>query len=232
MIKRCLTVQKLITLILVWGLLLTATLPVLASDEIEDISPDHWAYESVRRLIDEGVMSLQEDNYFEGEEKIERYELAEVIAKLLVNIEQRGISASEEDLKLLRELSTEFREELVELNQESDFFAQEMERLQEENKILREDLLNTKEEMLAVKESQEEARQIIEEITQEQEEFQEEVEIRLAELEAENEQLYQRIDALEESLEDGGDIQEKLDREVKNLRFAGLGLLLLIIASY
>ncbi|NLA57923.1 MAG: hypothetical protein GX855_03335, partial [Firmicutes bacterium] len=83
------------------------------SQQISDVPPDHWAYEGVQKLVQEGYLALYSDGTFQGQRSVDRYTLASVVGRLLVEIEKGQLGVTQEDLALLRTLSTEFRDELV-----------------------------------------------------------------------------------------------------------------------
>src|SRR5690554_8152898 len=99
------------TIIITLILLLSMNLSVSAVS-INDVPSDHWAYQSVKELIDRGLLSLYDDGTFRGSDKVSRYELAEIVARILENIETGVSRVSSEDMDLLRKLSVEFQEEI------------------------------------------------------------------------------------------------------------------------
>lgn len=97
-----------LALILLFGSL---SQPVLAS--VKDVPPDHWAYQAVVSLVNRGFLSTYEDGSFQGTNSVDRYTLAVTVARILDEIEAGRIIGSQSDAELLRELTTEFRAELV-----------------------------------------------------------------------------------------------------------------------
>ena len=83
------------------------------AQQISDVPADHWAYEGVQKLVQEGYLALYTDGTFQGQRPVDRYTLASVVGRLLVDIEKGQLGVTQEDLELLRTLSTEFRDELV-----------------------------------------------------------------------------------------------------------------------
>ncbi|MGM0370332.1 MAG: S-layer homology domain-containing protein [Bacillota bacterium] len=135
--------KKIVSLLLVLLLLLTNISMVMASDNIEDVPNDHWAYESVAKLVDQGYMSLYDGNKFEGENKVSRYELAEVIAKMLANVNQGQVDPESDDLLSLKNLATEFRSELVEVVNQNEKLEQKLNDLDDDQEVNQEDIVNT-----------------------------------------------------------------------------------------
>src|SRR5690606_13096091 len=86
---------------------------VSVAAQIQDVPRGHWAYEAVSALIDAGYVSLYDDQTFRGEEPVDRFTFAAAVYQVLRQVEAGGAQVSEEDVGLLRQLSNEFREELV-----------------------------------------------------------------------------------------------------------------------
>lgn len=84
-----------------------------AGEHISDVPESHWAYQGVKKLVQEGYLAVYEDGTFQGQRPVDRYTLASVVGKMLVEIEKGQLGVTQEDLELLRKLSTEFRDELV-----------------------------------------------------------------------------------------------------------------------
>lgn len=108
---------------------------VVSAATIEDVPQDHWAYQSVITLVDEGLIQLYEDDTFRGNDKVSRYQLAEIVARLLENIDSGSVNASAQDMELLRKLSVEFQEELVDLAVQGDAFAERIKSIEQKNII-------------------------------------------------------------------------------------------------
>lgn len=151
--------------------------------EIEDVPEDHWAYDNVKVLVERGYISLYDDDTFAGSNRVSRYELAEVIANLLEDIESGDTEMGEEDIDILRELSLEFRDELVDVADDMDLFSDRIDELEEEVLIQGEETAELYESM---DETEKEVAQIIDEIAS------------LRAIEDEVENLEGRIDDLDE----------------------------------
>ncbi|MFP4662042.1 MAG: S-layer homology domain-containing protein [Halanaerobiales bacterium] len=124
--------QKLIVLTIITVLVLSST---ISATDIKDVPSDHWAYQNVSKLVDQGLLQLYEDDTFRGNESLTRYQLAEIVARILERIESGGVQASDEDMGLLRDLSVEFREELVDLAVQGDAFAERLKEMEQKNLI-------------------------------------------------------------------------------------------------
>ena len=87
----------------------------LAAPVLTDVSKDHWAYQAVLGLVDKGYLSVYNDGSFRGDEPVSRYLLAFVVAKMLTDLEKGSVSATDEDMSVLRQVANELRAELVPL---------------------------------------------------------------------------------------------------------------------
>ncbi len=120
--------------------LLVAPMSIARGAEIQDLDEDHWAYDMVEELVEKGFLSLFDDDTFRGDRQLTRLEMAEVIARILEHVEQREVALTGADLRNLRELTIEFREELVDLTQSQEIFADRIEDLEKFRQIQEEDL--------------------------------------------------------------------------------------------
>ncbi|MFN2340328.1 MAG: S-layer homology domain-containing protein [Halanaerobium sp.] len=124
------------------------------AQEFDDVPRDHWAYDSVQTLADQGYLSLYSGEDFNGEEPLTRYEMAEIIANLLENT-VGGTAAedlSEEDVEVIRELSLEFRDELVTVAQRQKDFEEKLADIEDTNQIQDEDISNINADLAEMRE--------------------------------------------------------------------------------
>lgn len=121
-----------LTTVLLAGTLLVAAVvaparPALAFtpvSELQDVSPDHWAYQAIQSLVEKyEVMEGFPDRTFRGPKTLTRYELAAALAKVMARVEQMVATATgqpislepgvdPEDLRTIARLQREFRDEL------------------------------------------------------------------------------------------------------------------------
>lgn len=87
----------------------------VAAPQVKDVPKDHWAYEAVMKLVDKGYLGVYDDGTFKGDEGVNRYLLAFVVAKMLTDLEKGTIAATGEDMGILREVANELRGEIVPL---------------------------------------------------------------------------------------------------------------------
>ncbi|HWR37940.1 MAG TPA: S-layer homology domain-containing protein [Patescibacteria group bacterium] len=79
-----------------------------ASASFGDVPANHWAYDSVTKLVKAGVIEGYGDGTFRGDKLMNRYEFAIVIQKMLTKYEK----TSDENKKMIDALSAEFAAEL------------------------------------------------------------------------------------------------------------------------
>ena len=90
---------------------LTAGVSAYAANPFSDVSPDDWAYQAVSELSDQGVVEGYPDGTFKGERNMTRYELAQVIARLMAREDQLNA----EQKATLDKLAGEYADELANL---------------------------------------------------------------------------------------------------------------------
>ena len=90
---------------------LTAGVSAYAANPFSDVSTDDWAYQAVSDLSDQGVVEGYPDGTFKGERNMTRYELAQVIARLMAREDQLNA----EQRATLDKLAGEYADELANL---------------------------------------------------------------------------------------------------------------------
>ncbi|NLA07167.1 MAG: hypothetical protein GX872_05995 [Firmicutes bacterium] len=111
-----------------------------AGAEIKDVPKEHWAYQSVKLLVDKGYLGLYGDGTFQGTKAVDRYTLAVVVARILNEIGSGRVGATPEDVELLRKLSGEFREELVLIASDLEMFKKTMDEYDKAHQVTKEDI--------------------------------------------------------------------------------------------
>ncbi len=81
--------------------------------QAKDVEANHWAYQSVKELLDKGYLSVYPDNTFRGNEPVDRYTLATVVARMLKEVQTGKVTASDSDIETLSKLYQEFQEDMV-----------------------------------------------------------------------------------------------------------------------
>ncbi len=79
-----------------------------AANPFSDVPADHWAYDAVAELADEGVIEGYGDGTYRGQNEITRYEMAQMVAKAMAKEDQ--VNAQQK--AMIDRLAAEFSEEL------------------------------------------------------------------------------------------------------------------------
>ena len=90
---------------------LTAGVSAYAANPFSDVTPDDWAYQAVSDLSVQGVVEGYPDGTFKGERNMTRFELAQIIARLMAKEDQLNA----EQQATLDKLAGEYADELANL---------------------------------------------------------------------------------------------------------------------
>ena len=90
---------------------LSAGVSAYAANPFSDVTPSDWAYQAVVDLSDQGVVEGYPDGTFKGERNITRYEMAQIIARMLAKEDQLNA----EQRATLDKLAGEYADELANL---------------------------------------------------------------------------------------------------------------------
>lgn len=88
-----------------------AAVTVSAANPFTDVSADDWAYQAVASLSDEGVIDGYPDGTFRGDKHVTRYEIAQIVARLMAK--EDTLNASQQET--LAKLSSQYANELKDL---------------------------------------------------------------------------------------------------------------------
>lgn len=77
-----------------------------ATNPFSDVPRDHWAYDAVAQLADDGIIEGYGDANFRGEKSITRYEMAQMVAKAMAK------NPTGADKAVIDKLAAEFANEL------------------------------------------------------------------------------------------------------------------------
>lgn len=81
-----------------------------AANPFEDVPADHWAYDAVAQLAQDGVITGYSDGTYKGQKQITRYEMAVMVARAMAK--SQNVTVSGNDKALLDKLAAEFGDEL------------------------------------------------------------------------------------------------------------------------
>lgn len=84
---------------------------VSAANPFADVDTSSWAYQAVSQLSDQGVVDGYPDGTFKGDKNVSRYELAQIIARLMAKEE----SLNDSQRATVQKLSAEYADELQSL---------------------------------------------------------------------------------------------------------------------
>ena len=79
-----------------------------AANPFSDVPMDHWAYDAVAQLADDGIVEGYGDGTYRGENEITRYEMAQMVAKAMAKEDQ--VNAQQK--AMIDRLAAEFSDEL------------------------------------------------------------------------------------------------------------------------
>lgn len=114
-----------------------------AGNTPKDVPVSHWAYKAVQQLLDKGYLELYQDQTFRGDQAVDRYTLATIVAKILKEVGSGAVVTNREDVKLLRSLTNEFREELVKVLSNNSSLAKKFDEIIRQDQVFMEDITKT-----------------------------------------------------------------------------------------
>ena len=103
--------KKFLTAALAAALSCTTVSAFAAANPFADVPRDHWAYDAVAELADEGIIEGYGDGTYRGENEITRYEMAQMVAKAMAKEDQ----ANAQQKAMIDRLAAEFSAELSNL---------------------------------------------------------------------------------------------------------------------
>lgn len=93
------------------ALFATAAFTVSAANPFADVDTSSWAYQAVSQLSDQGVVDGYPDGTFKGDKNVSRYELAQIIARLMAKED----SLNDSQKAAVQKLSAEYVDDLQNL---------------------------------------------------------------------------------------------------------------------
>ena len=99
------------SLVLAMAMALGVTASAYAANPFSDVTPDDWAFQAVSDLSVQGVVEGYPDGSFKGERNMTRYELAQIVARLMAKEDQLNA----EQQATLDKLAGEYADELANL---------------------------------------------------------------------------------------------------------------------
>ena len=87
-----------------------AAVTASAANPFTDVSSDDWAYQAVASLSDEGVIDGYPDGTFRGDKHVTRYEIAQIVARLMAKEDTLNASQQETIAKLSSQYANELKD--------------------------------------------------------------------------------------------------------------------------
>ena len=81
-----------------------------AANPFSEVPAEHWAYDAVAQLAQDGVITGYGDGTYKGQKQITRYEMAVMVARAMAK--SQNVTVSGNDKALLDKLAAEFGDEL------------------------------------------------------------------------------------------------------------------------
>lgn len=94
------------------ALFTAAAFTASAANPFADVDTSSWAYQAVSQLSDQGVVDGYPDGTFKGDKNVSRYELAQIIARLMAKED----SLNDSQKATVQKLSAEYADELQSLD--------------------------------------------------------------------------------------------------------------------
>lgn len=91
---------------------LTATSAFAAQNPFKDVPSDHWAYDAIAMLAQDGILEGYGDGTFNGTKAMNRYEMAEIVSKVVAKYD----TARPADKGAIKKLEKEFANELKDMD--------------------------------------------------------------------------------------------------------------------
>lgn len=91
---------------------LTATSAFAAQNPFKDVPSDHWAYDAIAMLAEDGILEGYGDGTFNGTKAMNRYEMAEIVSKVVAKYD----TARPADKGAIKKLEKEFSKELKDMD--------------------------------------------------------------------------------------------------------------------
>ncbi len=96
----------------------TASVTMAAENMFSDVPLDHWAYDAVAKLAEDGIIEGYGDTNFGGDKPITRYEMAQLVEKAMQNQENARSVDKAAIEKLQKEFDSELRGEVQDLRKD------------------------------------------------------------------------------------------------------------------
>lgn len=110
--------KTLVSAILAASIMGSASVTMAAENMFSDVPLEHWAYDAVAKLAQDGIIEGYGDTNFEGGQPITRYEMAQLVAKAMANQENARAVDKAAIEKLQKEFDSELKGEVENLRKD------------------------------------------------------------------------------------------------------------------
>jgi len=111
-----------------------------AEVQIKDINPGHWAYKSVQYLVENGYLALYDDGKFRGGNPVSREVFATALYKLIEQIQSGEISVGAGDVREIKKLLDEFKNEISDYESRMKAFDERLEDIEKNQTVIQQDI--------------------------------------------------------------------------------------------
>ena len=112
--------KTLVSAVLAATIMGTASVTMAAENMFSDVPLDHWAYDAVNKLAEDGIIDGYGDTNFGGDKPITRYEMAQLVEKAMQNQENARAVDKAAIEKLQQEFDSELKGEVQSLRKDVD----------------------------------------------------------------------------------------------------------------
>lgn len=112
--------KTLVSAVLAATIMGTASVTMAAENMFSDVPLDHWAYDAVNKLAQDGIIDGYGDTNFGGDKPITRYEMAQLVEKAMQNQENARSVDKAAIEKLQKEFDSELKGEVQSLRKDVD----------------------------------------------------------------------------------------------------------------
>lgn len=112
--------KTLVSVVLAATIMGTTSVTMAAENMFSDVPLDHWAYDAVNKLAEDGIIDGYGDTNFGGDKPITRYEMAQLVEKAMQNQENARAVDKAAIEKLQKEFDSELKGEVQSLRKDVD----------------------------------------------------------------------------------------------------------------
>ena len=108
--------NKKLIIVLTVVMVLAMTVPVMAG-QFRDVPTNHWAYNSLEKVAQAGLIEGYQNGQFKGQDELSRYQVAVLTSRVMDKIEADDAEINNDVAQAIRTLAEEFDAELAAVNE-------------------------------------------------------------------------------------------------------------------